>query len=101
MFLIFHFYILSEVVFGFKSCRNRCCRFFYVEWCRNYVWRCLGARVMTFSRLKRCFTFQSFQSPIVVSIARSHFSESNGVGITFGDALEPKLRPTQVRLLVA
>ena len=46
---------------------------------------------MTFPSLKLCFTFKSFQTPILASIARSHFSESNGVGIMSGDALDPKL----------
>ena len=38
-----------------------------------------------------CITFKSFQAPIVVSIARSRHSESNGSGITSGKALEPEL----------
>ena len=46
---------------------------------------------MTFPRLKIVFNFMSFLTPIIVSNAKSHFSESNGVGIMSGDALEPKL----------
>ena len=36
-------------------------------------------------------TFKSVQAPIVVSIARSRHSESNGCGIMSGNALEPEL----------
>ena len=34
---------------------------------------------------------KSCQNPIIVPIARSRFSKSNGVGIMSGDALEPEL----------
>ena len=48
------------------------------------------------SNFENMFTFKPMQAPINLSIATSHFADSNGVGITSIDTLEPELCPLQV-----